>query len=276
MADSRRSPRSPRRSGLAGIAASVAVTAACAGAASSGQAPVVVQQPPARFGYRVVNVYPHDANAFTQGLLFQGGVLYESTGQNGQSSLRRVDLTTGKVLAKRDLAEQYFGEGLAAWQDQLIQLTWRAGRGFVYDRDTFAPMREFSYTGEGWGLASDGRRLILSDGSSRLRFLDPATFAETGTLGVRDTGVPVRDLNELEVMNGEILANVWHTDRIARIDPASGAVTGWIDLAGLLKPGEVTNGEAVLNGIAWDAEGGRLFVTGKLWPKLFEIAIEPR
>jgi glutaminyl-peptide cyclotransferase len=253
------------------------MTAACAGsAATSGGPPAVVQQPPAKFGYRVVNVYPHDAEAFTQGLVFHQGVLYESTGQNGRSSLRRVELATGKVLAKRDMDARYFGEGLAGWDQQLVQLTWRAGRAFVYDRDTFAPVKEFTYTGEGWGLASDGTRLILSDGSSTLRFLAPASFQQTGTLGVRDTGVPVRDLNELEVMHGEILANVWHTDRIARIDPATGAVTGWIDLAGLLKPGEVSDSEAVLNGIAWDAEGSRLFVTGKLWPKLFEIAIEPR
>ena len=227
-----------------------------------------------RWGYRVVNTYPHDANAFTQGLVVVDGVMYESTGQLGRSSLRRVDIATGKVLQKLDVAAKHFAEGLAAWQNSLFQLTWQSGVVFVYDRASFKQTGTFPFAGEGWGLTQDGKRLILSDGSPVLRFFDPATFKQTGSITVKDAGKPVSQINELEFVKGEIFANVWHTDRIARIDPATGAVTGWIDMAGLLKPGEVTDNEAVLNGIAYDEKNDRLFVTGKLWPKIFEIKLE--
>lgn len=231
---------------------------------------------PPIYGYRVVNVYPHDPSAFTQGLLYQDGALYESTGLNGQSSLRKVKLETGEVLERQNVDARYFAEGLAAWRGRLVQLTWQAGIGFTYDLATLEPGPTFKYTGEGWGLTQDGTRLIMSDGSDALRILDPQTFAETGRIAVRDRGSPVRQLNELEVVQGEIFANVWQTDRIARIAPGTGQVTGWIDLAGLLPASERTGADAVLNGIAYDAGGDRLFVTGKLWPKLFEIELERR
>lgn len=223
-------------------------------------------------GYQVVRTYPHDPQAFTQGLFFLDGFLYEGTGLNGRSGIRRVRLENGEVLQARTLENTYFGEGIAAVGDRLVQLTWQAGIGFVYDRKTFERQRTFTYAGEGWGLTYDGARLIMSDGTPVLRFLDPRTFAVTGRLEVKDAGRPVDDLNELEMVKGEIFANVWGTDRIARISPASGAVTGWIDLRGLLAPADAA-GVDVLNGIAYDPAGDRLFVTGKLWPKLFEIKV---
>jgi glutamine cyclotransferase len=231
----------------------------------------------AQFGYRVVNTYPHDARAYTQGLLYRDGVLYESTGLNGRSSLRKVRLETGEVLQERTVDAKYFAEGLADWQNRLIQLTWRSNVGFVYDMASFAPTRTFDYAGEGWGLTQDGTRLIMSDGqrAGELRFLDPATFRELGRLTVRDAGVPVANLNELEYMNGDVLANVYQTNRICRIDLKTGRITAWIDLTGLLSPAERA-GTDVLNGIAYDARGDRLFVTGKLWPRLFEIRLERR
>jgi glutaminyl-peptide cyclotransferase len=224
------------------------------------------------FGYEVVNVYPHDRGAFTQGLLYRDGVLYESTGLNGRSSLRKVQLETGKVLQQTSVDARYFAEGLTDWGTRLVQLTWNTNIGFVYDLATFKPTRTFSYAGEGWGLARDDRRLIMSDGSATLRFLDPQTFAVTGQIPVVDGDRPVRDLNELEFIDGQVYANVWMTDRIAIIAPATGRVTGWINLAGLLARGSVS-GDAVLNGIAYDASRKRLFVTGKLWPSLFEIRV---
>jgi glutaminyl-peptide cyclotransferase len=229
------------------------------------------------YGYKVVRSYPHDPLAFTQGLTYHDGVLYEGTGLVGRSSIRKVRLETGEVLQIRHLAEPYFGEGIAIWQDSLIQLTWQSEIGFVYDLATFEPRRTFRYTGEGWGLTHDGTRLIMSDGSATgtLRLLDPATFRETGRLTVRDGAIPVKGLNELEFVKGEIYANVWNTDRIARISPRTGQVTGWIDLRGLLDPREAA-GVDVLNGIAYDAAADRLFVTGKLWPRLFEIQLVPR
>jgi glutaminyl-peptide cyclotransferase len=229
------------------------------------------------YGYKVVRSYPHDPQAFTQGLTYHEGVLYEGTGLHGQSSIRKVRLETGEVLQIRHLAEQYFGEGIAIWGDSLIQLTWKSGIGFVYDLETFEPRRTFTYPGEGWGLTHDGTRLIMSDGSETgtLRLLDPKTFRETGRLTVRDGSRPVQGLNELEFVKGEILANVWNTERIARISPQTGQVTGWIDLRGLLDPREAA-GVDVMNGIAYDAANDRLFVTGKLWPRLFEIQIVPR
>jgi glutaminyl-peptide cyclotransferase len=226
-------------------------------------------------GYTVVRSYPHDRQAFTQGLIYQAGVLYEGTGLNGRSSIRKVRLETGEVLQVRALDPRYFGEGITIWKDQLIQLTWTSGVGFVYDSRTFEPRRTFTYTGEGWGLTHDGRRLIMSDGSETLRFLDPATLRETGRLVVRDAGRPVANLNELEFVKGEIFANVYQTHRLARIAPDTGRVTAWVDLQGLLSPGEAA-GVDVLNGIAYDAAKDRLFVTGKLWPRLFEIRIAAR
>ena len=230
------------------------------------------------YGYKVVNTYPHDRTAFTQGLIYRDGVLYESTGLNGSSTLRKVELTTGKVLQQSKVDAKYFAEGLTDWNGSLLQLTWRDGLGFVYDRATFAFKQTFRYYGEGWGLTHDDKRLILSDGQSAgaLRFLDPATFVETGRVIVKDQGMPVAELNELEYVKGEIYANVWQTDRIARINPTTGDVVGWIDLSGLLKPSERENAGAVLNGIAYDAATNRLFVTGKLWPKLFEITLVPK
>lgn len=228
-------------------------------------------------GYRVVNVYPHDRQAFTQGLQYVDGFLYEGTGQHGQSGIRKVKLETGEVVQHQPLDPRYFGEGITVWKDTIFQLTWQSEIGFVYDKNTFKQIRTFSYPGEGWGLTHDGTRLIMSDGgaSGQLRFLDPKTLKETGRLTVREGGRPVDDLNELEYVRGEIFANVWQSARIARISPKTGQVTGWIDLAGLLDPREAA-GTDVLNGIAYDAEGDRLFVTGKLWPKLFEIKIVAR
>jgi glutaminyl-peptide cyclotransferase len=232
-----------------------------------------VQNMPAVYGYEVVHTYPHDPGAFTQGLVFVDGVLYESTGLNGHSSLRKVKLETGEVLQRREVDAQYFAEGLTEWRGTLIQITWQTHVGFVYDLATFAPKRTFNYTGEGWGLTHDRTRLIMSDGTSSLRFLDPVTLAETGRVTVTDRGQPVTRLNELEVVNDEIFANVWGTDSVVRIAPATGRVTGWIDFTGLLPSADRTPSTDVLNGIAYDAKGDRLFVTGKQWPKLFEVRL---
>jgi glutaminyl-peptide cyclotransferase len=226
------------------------------------------------YRYNVVRSYPHDRKAFTQGLQYLNGFLYEGTGQIGQSSIRKVRLETGEVLQIRALDKPYFGEGIVIWKDSLIQLTWRSGIGFVYHRDTFEPQRTFSYKGEGWGVTHDGSRLVMSDGSRTLRFLDPQTLSQSGTLTVYDGEVPVANLNELEFVKGEIYANVWQTQRIARISPKTGQVTAWIDLSGLLDARDAA-GVDVLNGIAYDAEKDRLFVTGKLWPKVFEIQLVP-
>ena len=226
------------------------------------------------FGYQVVNIWPHDPNAFTQGLVFVDGKLLESTGQEGRSSLRRVELETGKVLKKVDVPEPYFAEGLALLNNKLYQLTWQHQIGFIYDAQTFEKTGQFTYTGEGWGLATDGHSLILSDGSNHIRFLDPDSFRVTKTIAVLDGKTPINEINELEYVNGEIYANIWHDDRIATIDPQTGRVTAWIDLRGLLQPGDVLDPEAVLNGIAYDQQSNRLFVTGKLWPRLFEIKIK--
>ena len=226
------------------------------------------------YGYTVVRAYPHDREAFTQGLAFDDqGALYESTGQRGESSLRRVELSSGAVLPRHDLPAALFGEGVAVFGDRIFQLTWQAGRALVYDKASFDLLREFTYRTEGWGLTHDGRRLIMSDGTATLYFLRPDTFAETARLTVRDHRGPVIRLNELEYVRGEIFANVWQTDRIARIDPRTGHVTGWIDLTGLLPPGDPRRPVDVLNGIAYDPRTDRLFVTGKWWPKLFEITL---
>ena len=225
-------------------------------------------------GYAVVRDYPHDRAAFTQGLAFDDeGALYESTGQRGQSSLRRVELNSGTVLRRFDLPPSLFGEGITVFDDRIIQLTWQAGRAFVYDRTSFDLLQEFAYPSEGWGLTHDGRHLIMSDGTATLYFLNPDTFSEATRLTVRDHRGPVIRLNELEYARGAILANVWQTDRIARIDPRTGHVTGWIDLAGLLQPSDRGQPVDVLNGIAYDPRADRLFVTGKWWPRLFEITL---
>ena len=226
-------------------------------------------------GYQIVRSYPHDPQAFTQGLVYLDGVLYEGTGMHGRSTIRKVKLETGEVLQVQKNEDRHFGEGIAIVGNELFQLTWQSGVGFVYDRTTFQRTRTFNYHGEGWGLTYDGTRLIMSDGSETgtLRFLDPKTLKETGRLQVRDGTRPVDDLNELEIVKGEIFANVWNTDRIARISPKTGQVTGWIDLSGLLTPAERALTD-VLNGIAYDAANDRLFVTGKEWPKLFEIRVK--
>ena len=226
------------------------------------------------YSYEVVNVWPHDPKAFTQGLVFDNGTLLESTGQIGSSSLRRVELQTGKIVEKVDVPPPHFAEGIALFRDKVYQLTWQSQKGFIYDPVSFARQGEFIYGGEGWGLTHDGSYLIMSDGTNQIRFLNPTTFAIERTIEVYDRGRPLRDLNELEYVKGEIFANVWHSDRIARIDPASGRILGWIDLAGLLPAAEQRDPEAVLNGIAYDAGGDRLFITGKLWPKLFEIRLK--
>ena len=229
------------------------------------------------FGYRVVTEYPHDRHAFTQGLAYVDGVLYEGTGLYGESTLRRDDLETGEVLQEVGLSKEYFGEGIAVLGDRIYQLTWKNGVCVVYDRQTFELRDAFTYQTEGWGLTTDGERLIMSDGTNRLFVRDLETFAELDTIDVYDGAHAIWNLNELEVVDGEIWAKVWQTDRIARIDPETGQVTGWIDLTGLLSESDRDRHPVdVLNGIAYDPHTDRLFVTGKLWPKLFEIEVVPR
>jgi glutaminyl-peptide cyclotransferase len=253
------------------LIAAVAAAAACASAAppappQSGTIPSL--------DYTVVRIFPHDPDAFTQGLLFHDGFLFESTGRNGKSSLRKVRLETGDVVQRRDVAAMYFAEGLALWGTRLLQLTWQTNIGFVYDLATFAPQGSFNYTGEGWGLTTDRTRLIMSDGTPQLRFLDPMTLMTTGTVTVTESGEPVSNLNELEMIGPDLFANIWTTDRIVRIDPTSGAVTAHLDLDRLRAQLPADRELDVLNGIAYDAQAKRLFVTGKLWPSLFEIKVE--
>lgn len=225
-------------------------------------------------GYSIVHVYPHDAAAFTQGLIYLDGAFYEGTGLNGKSSIRMVDLASGRVLQRYDLPGEYFGEGLTNWGSNLYELTWTSHKCFVYDRFSLRLLKTFAYPGEGWGLTHDKTSLIMSDGTANIRFLNPTTFAEIKRIAVTDEGRPVTEINELEYIHGQIYANIWHSDRIARISPLNGKVLGWIDLSGLLSPQELPDGDAVLNGIAYDEKGDRLFVTGKLWPKIFEIKIK--
>lgn len=228
------------------------------------------------YGYEVVNSWPHDSRAFTQGLIFHNGNLLESTGQVGESSLRRVELETGKILEKVNIPSPYFAEGITVLNGKVYQLTWQNQRGFIYDASTLSKLGEFTFVGEGWGLASDGQSLIVSDGTNRIRFLNPDNFQVRRTIAVSDGTRQVTDINELEYVQGEIYANIWHANRIARIDVQTGRVVGWIDLTGLLSQIEVHDEEAVLNGIAYDETNGRLFVTGKLWPKLFEIRLKQK
>ena len=225
--------------------------------------------------YEVVNSYPHDPTSFTQGLVWKDGGFYESTGLYGQSRVRRLEFPSGKVIKELKLAPELFGEGLALVDGRLIQLTWKSRRGFVYDRDSFSVIQEFRYDTEGWGLTYDGNNLILSDGSSDLFYLDPQTYRPARRLAVTMNGRALTELNELEFIEGEIWANVWQTDLIVRIEPASGRVTSFLNLKGILAPSDRTSSDAVLNGIAYDAEKKRIFVTGKLWPRIFEIKVKP-
>jgi glutaminyl-peptide cyclotransferase len=228
------------------------------------------------YSFKIINSFPHDSEAFTQGLEYRGGFLYESTGLKGQSSLRKVRLETGEVLQRIDLPSEYFGEGITLFKNEIVQVTWQSHIGFVYDLTDFHQLRQFSYPGEGWGLANDGREIFMSDGTSEIRVLDPTNLTEKRRFTVRDGTKQIRDLNELEYVEGELYANIWQTDRIARISPQTGEVLGWIDLAGLLSPVYRLADGAVLNGIAYDAGRKRLFVTGKLWPNLFEIRLVPK
>lgn len=234
------------------------------------------ERSPGIYGYRVIETYPHDGRAYCQGLVIADGELYEGTGRKGQSTLRRVDLETGRVLQQHALDRRHFGEGITVLDDRIYQLTWKAGICYVYDRETFREIKRFRYDGEGWGLTHDGTHLIMSDGSSRLQFRDPETFQVVRRAWVRSSGRAVTNLNELEFVEGEILANVWRKDYIARIDPRSGNVHGWIDLSNLYPPRQRRDREHVLNGIAYDADARRLFVTGKNWPKLYEIRVVGR
>ena len=252
------------------------LAAALAGAALAGQS-VSVPPPSSQvpiYKYTIVHAYPHDPDAFTEGLEYRDGFLYESTGLNGRSSIRKVKLETGEVVQNRNISRDYFGEGITFWKDDLFELTWISEIAFVYDAKTFASKKTFNYKGEGWALTHNADSLIMSDGSAELRFIDPVTFKERRRLAVTDGGVPIRYLNELEWIKGEIFANVYTTDHIARIDPSTGHVTGWIDVRGMLP--RQNDGNTVPNGIAYDAEHDRLFVTGKNWPKLFEIKVSPR
>ncbi|ETW93042.1 MAG: glutamine cyclotransferase [Candidatus Entotheonella factor] len=234
--------------------------------------PSAIEAPPV-YSYQVVRSYPHDRRAFTQGLVYEMGEMYEGTGLRGQSSLRRVELETGAVRQEHQLPRQYFGEGITIFGDRIIQLTWQSRIGFVYDKASFQLVQQFSYPTEGWGITHDGSRLIMSDGTANLYFLEPETFTEIDRLEVYDDRGPVVRLNELEYVRGDVYANVWQTDRIARIDLLTGRVAAWIDLTGLLPAADRQLRVDVLNGIAYDAEDDRLFVTGKWWPKLFEIRI---
>lgn len=227
------------------------------------------------YGYVVKNTYPHDSQAFTQGLFFKDGFLYESTGLTGRSSLRKVELSTGKVVQKLNFPSEYFGEGSTVLGGNIYSLTWKSQVGFIFDAETFKLKQSFQYSGEGWGLTNDEQNLYMSDGSEFIRVLDPKTMTEIRRFAVKADGKPLKELNELEWVDGQLFANIWGTDKIARIDAFSGTVVGWIDLTGLLdwnKRG-TTSPDAVLNGIAYDAKTHRLFVTGKLWPKLFEIEL---
>jgi len=278
----------PARRGAAGAVGGVVALALVAGlvlaAGRRQRAPAPPAAPPAagtpapgpeRLRIDIVAIHPHDPLAYTQGLLWAGGKLYESAGLYARSSLRRVDPATGAVEQRIELDRRFFAEGLALVGERLIQLTWREGTAPVYDRATFRHLADFAYQGEGWGLGYDGKRLVMSDGSDRLTFRDAATFAVLGSVAVTRDGVPVPQLNELECVGGAVWANVWQTDDILRIDPATGKVTGVADAAGLLTPGDRAAGAEVLNGIAYDPATRRFWITGKLWSKMFEVRFVP-
>lgn len=256
-------------------AALVSASASQATLAANGDAPAVPVEP-AFYDYRVVKTYPHDTGVFTQGLFFHDGALYETAGRYGESRLLKVDPETGAALRKFSFEDTIFAEGAVLWEDDIIVLSWRSGKGFVFDQETFEREQTFTYPGEGWGVTHDGERLIMSDGTPALRFLDPETLEETGRLTVTFRGRPLNNINELEWIEGEIFANVWQSDAIVRIDPASGAVTGVVDMRGLLDADARRNGADVLNGIAYDPDTERLFVTGKYWPNLYEIELTPK
>ncbi len=265
--------------GALSLVASVGAFGACSQEAPAAGSANSESSAPARTPTYVADVlqsWPHDPEAYTQGLVWDDGRLYESTGLVGKSSIREVELTTGRVIRKHDLPDPYFGEGIVIIGDDLWQITWTSGVAFLYDAGTFTQRAIFRYEGEGWGLATDGTSIIMSDGTPTIRFRDPKTFAEQRTISVSDHGTPVTQLNELEWVKGEIWANVYQSDQIARIDPATGNVTGWIDLAGLLPRLERQGDEDVLNGIAYDPKADRYFVTGKLWPRLYEIRLKQR
>lgn len=225
------------------------------------------------YTYAIVNKYPHDQNAFTQGLVYHSGYIYEGTGRYGYSTLRKVDLKTGEIIQLYKLPDKYFGEGITIRGNRIIQLTFKSGSGFVYDKDSLNLLQEFQYPNQGWGITNNGTHLIMSDGSATLYFLSPETFKKVFQIVVRDSKGPVKKLNELEYINGEIFANIWKSNRIARIDPDTGKVVGWVDLTGILNASDKQNHVDVLNGIAYDSANDRLFVTGKLWPILFEIEL---
>lgn len=256
------------------LAFTLALAPPAAEAASSpAPAPVEAIAPPPRCGYRIVQTYPHDPSSFTQGLFWHDGHLYEGTGQYGRSKVARIDLATGKALAETKLPADQFGEGIVRWRDQVIGVTWQGGIGHRWRIKDLKPVGTFRYEGEGWGVTLDGDSLVLSDGTPDLRYFDPATMTEQKRVTVRFAGRPLAMLNELETIDGEIWANVWMTDAIVRINPDSGAVTSFIDLTGLKEQAGASDRDEVLNGIAWDPKAKRLFVTGKYWPKLFEIAL---
>jgi len=232
------------------------------------------QSPVPVYGYKIINIYPHDKAAYTQGLVYDGQNLYESTGLYGNSTVRQVELETGKIQQSYSMPVEYFGEGMTIWKNRLIQLTWKSMRGFVYNKSDFKQIRDFYYEREGWGITSDGLRLIMSDGSDTLYFVNPDTFTGDGSIRVKESGKPVSNLNELEYINGSILANVYFENKVAIISPETGAVTGWIDLQGLTAREKNLSKVDVLNGIAYNPKNGTLLVTGKLWPELFEIEIQ--
>ena len=258
-----------RLTGLLAITAILALSAVVLITLSEGPASPAAP----RIACEVVNIYPHDEDTFTEGLVFEDGFLYEGTGLYGNSSLRRVELETGKVLQVHALRDQFFGEGVTIVGDKIIQLTWESHRGFIYDKNTLDLLQEFSYLTEGWGITYDGSRLIMSDGTANLYFLDPETFQRVGQVKVRDAA-PVTGLNELEYVKGEVYANVWGEEEIAVINPQTGRVKAWIDLKGI-RGSENRDPDNVLNGIAYDSKGNRLFVTGKRWPRLYEIRLIP-
>ncbi len=267
-----------RRSALSAFAllcVSCSTDAPAADEGTRGASPLTLRKRAPEYRADVTREYPHDTAAFTQGLIWHDGQMYESTGEVGTSGIRRVKLETGEVLQKRDLPPPHFGEGIAILGDKMFQLTWKTGSAFVYDLKSFAPRGEFTYDGEGWGLTTDGTQLIMSDGTPILRYVNPADFTVTRRVTVTENGTPVSNLNELEWVKGEVWANVWLSDKIARIDPQSGAVLGYINLTGLLPQAVRTGREDVMNGVAYDAAGDRIFVTGKRWARLYEISLRP-
>jgi glutaminyl-peptide cyclotransferase len=239
-------------------------------------APIIGRAAAPVYGYKVVAVYPHSTSSYTEGFFYLNGLFYEGTGIKGHSQVLVYEPKTGQVKLSVDLPAQFFGEGIVDWGPTLYEWTWQTNVGFVRDRATLKVLRQFTYSGEGWGMTRTDREFVTSDGSSTLTFRDPVSFKETRRIIVKDAGTEIKQLNELEFVKGEIYANVWHTDRIARISPKDGSILGWIDITGILSPMFKLDSEAVLNGIAYDAQHDRLFVTGKQWPSIFEIRLIPK